>query len=161
MIRALAEQLDILRDALEHMKAGEHHYYKTVAAILRILVLSGKPLLLELADYYRVELMVTIDGPPHKAKTMTLREYLDQMVFASGTHGVRMTAADFALNAAQEDGLAHEDWARSHNYSVARAPDTEIGGRPAWAQLIIPIGRTVLNKGQYLLGNLEERQPRD
>lgn len=152
LLEELAQQLDLLKDAIIKINSGDLKYSKTIAAILRILVIqtrTNNPLLFNTASYYSFEPKVVIDSP-FGVKTVSLRDHLKELYFASGTEKISMSNEEFIKIASQQDGGSHVDDEIDFGYQFSNN-GIVIGGLPPKVYKLRILGNHVLKAGNELL----------
>ncbi len=157
LIKALQDQLHILKEAIERVKTGDFAYTKVIAASLRVLVLKttkNKPLLLNLAKKYDFPLIITRDVPPFKPATISIQDLLDELYFASGTEHVKITKRELIAKSAQQEGLSHEDESLDKDYLISKPKGLYIGGLPPDVRALLGLGQCIYQAGNNLLVKL-------
>lgn len=146
--QALQENLELLRESIDKLRAGDFKHVKIVFGILRILLINkgqNKPLLLGLAQKYNFTPMVYIDSP-FGLKTLSLEQHLQDIYFVSNTENIKLTNADFILKHSQQEGGAHEDWALEKEI-VFPNDSILIGGLPPKIRKAIILGEHTYKAG--------------
>ena len=152
----LKDQLGLLEDAINKVNSGDLKYSKTLAGILRILVIqthANKPLLLDLAKKYSFNLIVTIDSP-FGIKKESLEEHIKGTFFVSNTEKIHMSNEEFIKIASEQDGGSHVDSAIDFGYQFANE-GMLIGGYPPKVLKLRILANHVLTSGKEFVEFVE------
>ena len=163
MVERLEIQLSLLNDYTRNAFIdGKHHYCSEVATKLRLLLVRSKsndPLLLNIADKFKVELVVTLAPPPVKrlddpTGPISLDRYFDLTAYMyRGSDGIVQVSKRQIIRAwCEQYGGAHEDWAVDDWIRLALRPYmlTFDGLNPVQMELRSS-ANTALEYGRYVL----------
>lgn len=153
LVYELNVQIELLGEAIEEIKKGNLKYYRTIANILRMLIVKKKrtniPLLVFLAEKNNFPLVITIDSPSG-IKKQHLTDHLNNIYFISNTHGIKITNEEFILTACEQDGGSHIDHSVETGYSFSNS-NILIGGLPPKVLKLKILGEHVYKLGCELL----------
>ena len=162
MLGELEDQLAMLQEHLARIKAGDAVSVKVVAPILRDLVCkygsNPKPLLFRLANKYNVSLEINLDVPPGFKSRMSLKEFLEDMAFSSGTEDIRVTNAELIKMVADQTSVAHTDNGIDKRlYAAMGWPNQKTTANSPHSVMLVGIGYTVLGAGRRLLEEVKKQ----
>lgn len=154
LAKALRDHLVILRDALEKL-LSDYAFAKVIAATLRVLIYAkgrtNVPLLFSLADKKGDDLLVITGGPPAMRKKISLKDFFQELHFASGTEKIKMSIEEFIGFASQQEGTAHEDHSIDRSFLFSKGEGLVIGGLPPNIYALRNYGRAVYSSGLKFL----------
>lgn len=154
----LKTQIELLDEAIQKVVSGDFKYARIISSILRILVIetkTNKPLLFNLSQQYDFEPQVVIDSP-FGIKTMSLKDHLKDLYFASGTENIKMSNEEFIKIASQQDGGSHVDSSVNPEYQFANE-GMLIGGTPPKVLKLKILASHISKAGKKLLSTINSR----
>lgn len=138
LVDTLEQHLGLLNDYIKKLEIRDKKYYKAIMGELRVLVQSAnsnKPLLINLAKKFNIDLYVHQDGIKK-----TLGDYLNEAVFVIPkpvsfvcSDEDSLSRIDFISKAAQQDGSSHEDSSIENDLLIFKG---EMIGNPFFGILI-------------------------
>lgn len=176
MFAELRRHTRLLREWIEKTEQGDRDYLGSIAAVLRTLVVErgrNQALLLRLYDATGHMSWVTIAGPPEvpllredSGRRYTLGEWMNAPRYWHyvGGEEINETPADFVLAWAQQQGLAHQDWALDDYVLASREGGEQasalmraigINVPPVHDLVLLNIARVVLSRAEAYLATVK------